>query len=1606
MYLGVYTGLINDGGSVWIGPIILLYYSMGKTFKASVDWLGMVENPNQDVNPSVSAEMAQGGQLKKFQKKGEVNEPLFGTQEQIDSYKDSLNLHNYSILQAKKYFNEPNPNKYNRYNKREAIKSMNFDRNTYNSLSNSSTDLYGNRISHLQRRTGYLPIGQRYLGEGSNYIFKKPVQPYILDTREKLEIQKLPIKTSPLPVDDLPTEIIYPTREYTPPPPPPSKLEQMQDWMKNIDLGDWSINTEANDGSAGTSFNPDLYNHYRNQRKAFSKGNPFDFINPAVIGAYPSNQNGRRGRFLGLFDEGGSLPKAQWKDLFKGVGKIFNKADDFNQVTGLSNIKGGRNLLSNFLKSPNNINSNRVININSLTNKFNGVKGKVIDDFKRTPVKLFGENSYGWRSPEYIPTNLIKFDNGFQIQTFKSGKRNNNLVGINGPNDDFDVILYSETGNKHNPRNIAYTRKWEYPPNAFTNYMNEKGFKRPEHVPFNKFEIKADMEGVDSKKINFGIKAIESLLKNPTLSEKNTISLAGLKHWNNQLNFGYNTVEGGSNTTPFLSYGNADTPIFKGLTFNNKGVKPESPDFIPRVNFNDWDEFTGLQFNTKEDLNTATQRLQEYLTKNKLPFTFKTNNNSIQINVPELKRNWQTGGALPKAQSQIPKIINTTKSVLTRPFNIHTYKPSTITSIPEIQIGSKAASNFSSNALTNLNHLSEIEHQNLLDDITLNYAKLYQNDVAIQNQLEKFAQFNPDAQITLSHFRNNDVGGMPLTSDDLYFKDIINRNKNIYLADGDGDPFDYGRMNDLNNNFHSYNSAGGLMIQNIPAIRGGTTDMIIGPNTMQHTDPIHNLFKLSKRSGQWEGANQHTFLINTTNRKPSLIVSGDSGFTSFGNDNGWFNKGLIRKIGENNEDWRGGVDYGSRANFLQKGLNEIGLLDESFKLNTPFKGTYMKFHNVKKYGGEELPKAQVPQLVSGTLKLANPSVRNVNIINKTNPWTVFNSNKVLMNINNRADLIEQYNLRNNMYRTVNIDDKVLNNQNLIEGAKSAGFNPKAKDQLAAFMATTFTDGSGRRAGFTNELKRGSNKGILYTGDYPHILNQRYTTGQPYNSWTIKSNLFEDDVTLLSDQEIYNRISLLDTQQSHEPYKGIFNVGSISSNQQLNNLNVPHGSILNTNTIHIPELMQTNQIYGELFKPVRTPISLFRGDDLNHLLKINPDRFIQFKNGGQLPKAQWKNLFNLGKIFNKADDFNQVTGLSNIKVPNIINNSKIDLSKFGITNTVITDIANNTKNRLLTNKFITNNMKDTGRTQEEVILSIEKFIKEFNEGTFTFQNMGNSAPGEYLGNGKILINTNSLSENKGRNLGTLEHEINHLFSDSKGKYITLGTNNKLHNQPLYDNYPTLKITESDNPFGVIPGGKLYQSVAPEQQVRFRKAISWLEKHGGLKQGEEITEQMVEKLAQGLKNGEIKYATRNVGGKWTASPEEGGVFKYKFKKGDYMGGVKGGEELIQGAYDELHGLFNHIDAQSFNTPSSISLNSTIPIGSKLWKEVVKNILNNAYSIGVVGGLGTASQIGPKKEDGQFKNGGSINNLTSRLIKKYEEGGTLTSAGHKHLKSLGMI
>lgn len=76
---------VKRWGIPWIGLRILVYYSMGKTFNASVDWLGMVENPDQDADPSVN-----GG---KAQKGGD-----YPTQADIDQF-HALNNENYLLQQ-------------------------------------------------------------------------------------------------------------------------------------------------------------------------------------------------------------------------------------------------------------------------------------------------------------------------------------------------------------------------------------------------------------------------------------------------------------------------------------------------------------------------------------------------------------------------------------------------------------------------------------------------------------------------------------------------------------------------------------------------------------------------------------------------------------------------------------------------------------------------------------------------------------------------------------------------------------------------------------------------------------------------------------------------------------------------------------------------------------------------------------------------------------------------------------------------------------------------------------------------------------------------------------------------------------------------------------------------------------------------------------------------------------------------------------------------------------------------------------------------------------------------------------------------------------------
>ena len=212
--------------------------------------------------------------------------------------------------------------------------------------------------------------------------------------------------------------------------------------------------------------------------------------------------------------------------------------------------------------------------------------------------------------------------------------------------------------------------------------------------------------------------------------------------------------------------------------------------------------------------------------------------------------------------------------------------------------------------------------------------------------------------------------------------------------------------------------------------------------------------------------------------------------------------------------------------------------------------------------------------------------------------------------------------------------------------------------------------------------------------------------------------------------------------------------------------------------------------------------------------------------------------------------------SSVKSPSIINKSNFDIDKFNITIDDIKKLGATTKERLLTDKFIENNMKATSRSREEVISSINTFSKEFDNATITFNDLGkNGANAEYSGKGNIQVNSSKLNEytNKTQVLGDIEHEIEHLFSDFNGRYMTLGENTvRYPAEELYKNYPSLKV--SDSITGTIPGQttKGYLELPFEQQVRYRKAIAWLEENAGLKTGDDITNEHIDKLSMGMQN----------------------------------------------------------------------------------------------------------------------------------------------------------
>jgi hypothetical protein len=211
-------------------------------------------------------------------------------------------------------------------------------------------------------------------------------------------------------------------------------------------------------------------------------------------------------------------------------------------------------------------------------------------------------------------------------------------------------------------------------------------------------------------------------------------------------------------------------------------------------------------------------------------------------------------------------------------------------------------------------------------------------------------------------------------------------------------------------------------------------------------------------------------------------------------------------------------------------------------------------------------------------------------------------------IDNREDLVKEYNKRNNVYRTDNITGPVIKNKELTDAARHYGFDPKDPKQMAEFLGTTPTRGSGNRAGWSGSW---GGSDIKYYGNYPGQTLNRYGLAPSRNAFTTKVNLFGDDIAKLSDNQLYDRISALDAQSMHNPNLNIFetarDVGKLD--------NLPHGAIINTNTIHPPGIDVTSQLVGRTNIPIRQSKGVLSADEVRQLTNYGKNPFATFQEGG-------------------------------------------------------------------------------------------------------------------------------------------------------------------------------------------------------------------------------------------------------------------------------------------------------------------------------------------------------------------------------------------------------
>ena len=111
--------------------------------------------------------------------------------------------------------------------------------------------------------------------------------------------------------------------------------------------------------------------------------------------------------------------------------------------------------------------------------------------------------------------------------------------------------------------------------------------------------------------------------------------------------------------------------------------------------------------------------------------------------------------------------------------------------------------------------------------------------------------------------------------------------------------------------------------------------------------------------------------------------------------------------------------------------------------------------------------------------------------------------------------------------------------------------------------------------------------------------------------------------------------------------------------------------------------------------------------------------------------------------------------------------------------------------------------------------------------------------------------------------------------------------------------------------------MYHELPFEQQVRFRKSIKWMEDNIGLYGGDDITDAHIDKLSHALKN-------------WSKS-----------EAGKDFGGI--------GGKADVYNLLSNLDFQQMlpRDGSVAALFSKAPMGSKYWKQTMKDVLNATYA-----------------------------------------------------------